>query len=117
MDEIILKIKEFTEKNDFYSALSLLCAEEKNNAIILYAGTYSFDMAIEKIGNYDGATFYFYTKESKAGYCFYINRMGCGIKKDDKIFKITHRYLYNKRHLSNCFFGEKDCRFGEYFGK
>ena len=37
--------------------------------------------------------------------------------EDNNIFKFSHRYLYNKNHLSNCYFGEKDCRSGEYFKK
>ena len=117
MDNIFTTIQKLTELNDFYSVLSFLREKEKEDEIVLYAGTYCFEMALECFGNYDDASFYIYATQDKSGYCVYINRMGCGIREDNKIFKFSHRYLYNKNHLSNCFFGEKDCRSGEYFKK
>ena len=117
MDNFFTTIQKLTESNDFYSVLSFLREKEKEGDIVLYAGTYCFEMALERFGNYDDASFYIYTTQDNSGYCVYINRMGCGIREDNKIFKFSHRYLYNKNHLSNCYFGEKDCRSGEYFKK
>ena len=117
MDNFLTTIQKFTESNDFYSVLSFLREKEKEGEIVLYAGTYCFEMALECFRNYDDASFYIYATQDKSGYCVYINRMGCGIREDNKIFKFSHRYLYNINHLSNCFFGEKDYRCGEYFEK
>ena len=118
MDNFLIAIQKFTELNDFYSVLSFVREKEKAGEIVLYAGTYSLEMALEHFRDYcDNASFYIYTTQDKSGYCVYINRMGCGIREDNKIFKFSHRYLYNKNHLSNCYFGEKDCRSGEYFKK
>ena len=118
MDNFLIAIQKFTELNDFYSVLSFIREKEKAGEIVLYAGTYSLEMALERFRDYcDNASFYIYTTQDKSGYCVYINRMGCGIREDNKIFKFSHRYLYNKNHLSNCFFGEKDYRCGEYFEK
>ena len=117
MHKFLSTISGFAQSNDFYSILTFLCETERAKEIVLYAGTYSLEGALERFSSYDTASFYIYTAQDKCGYCIYINRMGCGIRKDDKIFKISHRYLYNKNHLSNCFFGEKDYRSGEYFEK
>ncbi len=117
MDNFITTIQKFTELNEFYSVLFFLREKEKSGEIVLYAGTYCFEMALERFGSYDSASFYIYTTQDKSGYCVCLNRMGCGIREDNKIFKFSHRYLYNKNHLSNCFFGEKDCRYGEFFDK
>ena len=117
MDNFLIAIQKFTELNDFYSVLSFVREKEKAGEIVLYAGTYSLEMALERFRDCDNASFYIYTTQDKSGYCVYINRMGCGIREDNKIFKFSHRYLYNKNHLSNCFFGEKDYRSGEYFEK
>jgi len=114
--DLYSKIYTLAQLNDFYSILTFLHEQERAGKIVLYAGTYSFETALERFGLYDDATFYIYA-EDRSGYCVYINRMGCGIREDHKLFKLSHRYLYNKNHLSNCFFGEKDCRAGEYFGK
>lgn len=105
-----------TCNGDRYCVLRELYKLEKEKQIILYAGTYSFSKAID-LFDYDTATFYFYEVKSKAGYVFYGNRMGACLRKDDRIFKFSHRYLYNKGHLSNCFFGESDFRSGEFFKK
>jgi hypothetical protein len=43
--------------------------------------------------------------------------MGVRIVRDDNIFSFKHRRLYNKAHLANVFFGEKDNRSGKYFSK
>ena len=117
MDNFFTTIQKLTESNNFYSVLSFLREKEKEGDIVLYAGTYCFEMALERFIYYDDASFYIYTTQDKIGYCVYINRMGCGIHEDNKIFKFSHRDLYNKNHLSNCYFGEKDCRSGEYFKK
>ena len=117
MDTFFSTIERFTQANDVSSVLTVLCEQEKAGAIVLYAGTYSFDSALERFGSYENASFYIYATQDKSGYCVYINRMGCGIREDNKIFQFSHRYLYNKNHLSNCWFGEKDCRAGAYFEK
>ncbi len=117
MDTFFSMVEGFAQAKDVSYVLAVLCEKEKAGEIVLYAGTYCFEMALERFGNYDDASFYIYTTQDKSGYCVYINRMGCGIREDNKIFKFSHRYLYNKNHLSNCFFGEKDYRCGEYFEK
>ena len=118
MNNFFSTICGFAQSNDFYSIVTFLCEKERTGEIVLYAGTYSLETALERFGSYDdNASFYIYTTKDKSGYCVYINRMGCGIREDNKIFKFSHRYLYNKNHLSNCYFGEKDCRSGEYFKK
>ena len=117
MDDCFTTVLNLTHLNDFYSVLSFLSEKEKLGEIVLYAGTYSFETALERFGNYDHSSFYIYTSQDKNGYHVYLNRMGCGIVEDQKLFKFSHRYLYNKNHLSNCFFGEKDYRSGEYFEK
>ena len=117
MSNVLSTIYGFAQSNDFYSIVTFLCEKERTGEIVLYAGTYSLETALERFGSYDNASFYIYTTQDKSGYCVYINRMGCGIREDNKIFKFSHRYLYNKNHLSNCYFGEKDCRSGEYFKK
>lgn len=117
MVNLLPTIQNFIESKDFYSLLSFLYESEKAGEIVLYAGTYSLATALDRFGNYDSASFYIYTTQDKNGYCVYLNPMGCGINEDHKFFKFSHRYLYNKRHLSNCFFGEKDYRCGEFFKK
>lgn len=104
MDNFVLTIQDFAKLNDFYSILSLLNEKKNEGKIVLYAGTYSFDVALERFGDYDNATFYVYTVPDKNGYCIYKNNMGRTIVEDNRIFKFSHRYLYNKNHLSNCFF-------------
>lgn len=74
--EFSLSIQSFTKSNDFYSALSFLCEKEKQGEIVLYAGTYSFQMALERFGYYESASFYIYTQKEKNGYCVYLNRNG-----------------------------------------
>ncbi len=117
MEKFLSIVYDFAQSNDFYSILTLLCEKEKAGEIVLYAGTYSIETALERFGSYEDASFYIYTTEDKNSYQIYLNRMGCGIIEDHDIFKFSHRYLYNKRHLSNCFFGEKDYRYGEFFDK
>ena len=117
MDGFFTTVLNLTHLNDFYSVLSFLSEKEKLGEIVLYAGTYSFETALERFGDYDHSSFYIYTSQNKHGYHVYLNRMGCGIVEDQKLFKFSHRYLYNKNHLSNCFFGEKDYRSGEHFEK
>ena len=117
MADFLSTVCGFAQLNDFYSIVTFLCEKEKAGQIVLYAGTYSLETALECFGRYDSASFYIYTVQDKSGYCVYTNRMGCGVREDDKLFKFSHRYLYSKKHLSNCFFGEKDCRSGEYFKK
>ncbi len=117
MDKFLSTMQHFSESNDFYSIISFLYKKEKAGDIVLYAGTYSFKLALERFGSYDDASFYIYTKEAQKGYHVYLNRMGCGVIEDQKMFKFSHRYLYNKGHLSNCFFGEEDYRCGVFFKK
>ena len=52
MDIFLTTIQKFTELNDFYSVLSFLREKEKEGEIVLYAGTYCFEMALERFGNY-----------------------------------------------------------------
>lgn len=117
MTNFLSTVCDFAQSNDFYSIVTFLCEKERTGEIVLYAGTYSLEAALERFGTYESASFYIYTTQEKSGYCVYINRMGCGICEDNKIFGFLHRRLYNKNHLSNCFFGEKDYRSGEFFKK
>ena len=111
MNNFFSTICGFAQSNDFYSIVTFLCEKERTGEIVLYAGTYSLEAALEHFNSYDNnASFYIYTTQDKSGYCVYINRMGCGIREDNKIFKFSHRYLYNKNHLTNCFFGENITR-------
>ena len=103
-------------KLEWIPTLQVLALLQEEGKIILYAGTYSFQEALKR-PSCDNAQFYFYTTANKSGYCFYINPMGVGIKTDNEIFMFKHRRLYNKRYLSNHFFGEKDFRSGEYFSR
>jgi len=86
--------------------------------IILYAGTYSFEEALRHFDS-DVADFYFYTLPDRQGYHFFTNAFGseAAIMIDNEIFAYKHRRLYNKRHLTNRYFGEKDFRSGEYFNR
>ena len=117
IDDFIEKLKSHIRSKDFYSVISFLNEKEKAKEIVLYAGTYSLPMALAHFGFYEEASFYIYTTQDRHGYCVYINRIGCGVEEDDKIFNLSHRYLYSKRYLSNCYFGEKDYRSGEFFKK
>lgn len=115
MDKIFLTLQSLTKLKDFYSVIRFLYEKEQAGEIVLYAGTYSLYMAKKRFGSYEEASFYIYTTQKKQGYCVYLNRMGCGVEQDDKIFKFMHRRLYSKSNLTNCFFGEKDYRSGEFF--
>ncbi len=117
MKEIEILIEKYRNHNlEWIPTLQVLSQLQDDGKIVLYAGTYSFQEALKR-PLCDSAEFYFYTVSDRSGYCFYINRMGMGIKSDNEIFMFKHKYLYNKRHLSNCFFGEKDFRSGEYFNR
>lgn len=111
----ILNIKNCCDSN-IKCILNELYILEQDKTITLYAGTYSFENALDNFET-DSAGFYFYKTKTRESYLFYINRMGFDIVIDDKIFKFSHRYLYNKNHLSNCFFGESDQRSGAFFKK
>ncbi len=91
---------------------------EDEGKIILYAGTYSFEEALRHFDS-DVADFYFYTLPDRQGYHFFTNAFGseAAIMIDNEIFAYKHRRLYNKRHLTNRYFGEKDFRSGEYFNR
>ena len=56
---------------------------QDDGRIILYAGTYSFEKALEN-PLCDNAQFYFYSVPDRFGYHFYIGPMGVGIKHCDK---------------------------------
>lgn len=103
-------------QNHKFCILNELFKLEQNNYIRLYAGTYSFGSALEKLDT-DQASFYFYKIKSREGFLFHIHSMFTGIQKDDNIFKFSHKYLYNKNHLSNFIFDERDQRSGEFFSK
>lgn len=91
---------------------------EDEGKIVLYAGTYSFEEALRHFDS-DVADFYFYTLPNRQGYHFFTNAFGseAAIMIDNEIFAYKHRRLYNKRHLTNRYFGEKDFRSGEYFNR
>lgn len=91
---------------------------EDEGKIVLYAGTYSFEEALRHFDS-DVADFYFYTLPDREGYHFFTNAFGseAAIMIDNEIFAYKHRRLYNKRHLTNRYFGEKDFRSGEYFNR
>ena len=91
---------------------------EDEGKIVLYAGTYSFEEALRHFDS-DVADFYFYTLPDRQGYHFFTNAFGseAAIMIDNEIFAYKHRRLYNERHLTNRYFGEKDFRSGEYFNR
>ena len=99
MNHLLSTVQRYAESNDFYSVLDFLREKEKAGEIVLYAGTYSLAMALERFGYYECASFYIYTKEEKNGYCVFLNRMGCGITQDPKLLRFSHRYLYSKKRL------------------
>jgi len=101
---------------DYHEFLGFLCELEDKGIITLYAGTYSLNAAM-KMDDIKQASFYFYYNENKTGFCFCINPMGASVRKDDDLFSFSHRRLYSRNYLSNCFFGEPDFRCGEYFKK
>lgn len=116
IDEIdILSIPAKCDNHKF-CILNELFKLEQSSYIRLYAGTYSFAGALERLDT-DSASFYFYKIKSREGYLFHIHSMFIGIQKDNNIFKFFHRYLYNKNHLSNFIFDECDQRSGEFFSK
>jgi len=83
-----------------------------------YVKYYSFEEALRHFDS-DVADFYFYTLPDRQGYHFFTNAFGseAAIMIDNEIFAYKHRRLYNKRHLTNRYFGEKDFRSGEYFNR
>ena len=91
---------------------------EDEGKIVLYAGAYSFEEALRHFDS-DVADFYFYTLPDRQGYHFFTNAFGseAAIMIDNEIFAYKHRRLYNKRHLTNRYFGEKDFRSVEYFNR
>ena len=101
-------------KFDYWGTLHKLFNMENEGKIVLYAGTYSLSKAIEKV-DIEIASFYIYEKLHRIGFHLNISGMGASFILDKDIFKFKHRYLYNKNHLSNKFFGEADQRTGEYF--
>ena len=116
IDEMFIQYNKKTLK--WTDALKKLRLMEDAEKIVLYAGTYSFEEALEHLDS-DTANFYFYTLPDRQGYHFFTNPFGseAAITIDNEIFKFGHRRLYNKKHLSNCCFGEKDMRSGEYFNR
>ncbi len=115
-DAFLMTLKRLA-KEGFEALMLFLSEAERDGAVVLYAGTYSLEEAIERAWRYDNASFYIYTTKDKRGYHVYLNRMGCGVRTDHKIFDIMHRRLYGKRYLSNCYMGEEDFRRGEYFSR
>lgn len=62
-------------KLEWTPALQVLKQLQDDGRIILYAGTYSFEKALEK-PLCDNAQFYFYSVPDRFGYHFYIGPMG-----------------------------------------
>lgn len=116
IDEMFSQCNNGTLK--WIDSLKKLKQLEYERKIVLYAGTYSFEEALSHLDS-DVADFYFYTLPDRQGYHFFTNPFGseAAIMIDNEIFTFKHRRLYNKRHLSNCYFGEKDFRSGEYFNR
>lgn len=117
MKEIDEMFSQYSNKTlKWIDSLQKLKQLEDEGKIVLYAGTYSFEEA-SKHPFSDVVDFYFYTLPDKQGYHFYTNPFGSEaiIAIDNEIFTFKHRRLYNKRHLTNWYFGEKDFRSGEYF--
>lgn len=114
IDEMFSQYKNETLK--WKDSLKKLKQLEDEGKIVLYAGTYSFEEALRHLDS-DVADFYFYSLPDMQGYHFFTNPFGSEavIMIDNEIFTFKHRKWYNKRHLTNRYFGEKDFRSGEYF--
>ena len=116
IDEMFSRYNNKTLK--WIDSLKILKQLEDDGKIVLYAGTYSFEESLNHLDS-DVVDFYFYTLPDRQGYHFFTNPFGseAAIMIDNEIFTFKHRRLYNKRHLTNRFFGEKDYRSGEYFNR
>lgn len=62
---------------EWIPTLQVLAQLQDDRKIFLYAGTYSFQQALNR-PLCDSASFYFYTALDKIGYCFYFNLWGWG---------------------------------------
>ena len=118
-DEFFVKFKNIAKEKSVERALAFLSEKERQGEIVLYAGTYSFALAKEKINDHNVARFYIYTTEKRKGYLACVSRIGgiCSVRREERIFHFLNRFSYSKKNLSNCFLGEDDYRCGEFFGK
>ena len=91
--------------------------QEDKRLLTLYAGTYSFDVAIEKCKNCDKATFYFYLNGYKYGYALSYFQGRFKIERDENIFSKEYKRRYSKKALSNRKIDKIDMRSGEYLNK
>lgn len=91
--------------------------QEDKRLLTLYAGTYSFDVAIEKCKNCDKATFYFYLNGYKYGYALNYFQGRFKIERDENIFSKEYKRRYSKKALSNRKIDKIDMRSGEYLNK
>ena len=120
IDELSYQLSLLERNNNnertWFSTLKKLKQLKDDGKIVLYAGTYSFEDALNR-PFCDSTRFYFYTLPDKQGYIFFSNPFGsiAVIMRDDEIFLSSHRKLYGKRYLINRLYGEEDFRSGEYF--
>ena len=120
IDELSYQLSLLERKNNneltWFSTLKKLKQLKDDGRIVLYAGTYSFEDALNR-PFCDATMFYFYTLPDKQGYVLFSNPFGriAVIMRDDEIFLSSHRKLYGKKHLTNHSYGEGDFRSGEYF--
>ena len=113
----LLETKNSSEQTWFDTVKKLKQLEEEGE-VVLYAGTYSFEEALNR-PFCDATEFYFYTLPDRQGYHFFSNPFGsiAAILRDDEIFLKSHKRLYGKKYLTNYMYGHGDVRSGEYFNR
>lgn len=122
MDEMVMAREKF--EKDFDSVVfrstpkevfEFLREQEKKRIISLYAGTYSFENAINMCKIDMDATFYFYLNGYNYGYSLRYFQGRLKLERDERIFFKDHKKAYTKKALSNHKTDRKDMRSGEYF--
>lgn len=94
---------------------AFLKEHEDKKLITLYAGTYSFDMAINVCNSCEKATFYFYLNGYKYGYALTYFQGRFNLERDENIFSHKSVKRYSKKALSNYRIDKRDMRSGEYY--
>ncbi len=99
-------------RSDSKDVFSFLKEQQEKRIITLYAGTYSFDYAMEICKGDTNATFYFYLNGYKYGYVLNYFQGRFKLERDENIFSKEYKRKYTKKALFN---RKADMRSGEYF--
>ena len=70
MNNFLSTICGFAQSNDFYSIVTFLCEKERTGEIVLYAGTYSLETALEHSAAMITHHFTFTPRKIRAGIVF-----------------------------------------------